>query len=146
MSLKKLELLKYQIIVLLNLKKASNRNLAVNMRNQQIQFCNAIVLKIFDIAKKFAIDKSWRSCFLAGKEFYARYLLQNSSQFKLLKKFGEKLVRNLEKFFGGNSINPSWLVVFNKIINLFSLGTLDWDTGCYVTLNHVLSYLKKLII
>lgn len=57
-SLKKLVSLRHQIMAPLNPKKASNGELAINRRNQWIQFCNTVVLKAFDIARKFAMDKS----------------------------------------------------------------------------------------
>lgn len=90
------------------------------------------------------MDKGWRSCSLAGEEPRARYLLQNSSQFESLKEIRKALARNLERFSGGNSANPSWIVVFDEATNLFTPGTPDLDTGRYVALNRVLSCLKEL--
>lgn len=56
------------------------------------------------------------------------------------------LAKNLERFSEDNSINPSWIVIFDKATNLFTLGTYDLDIGYYVALNHVLSFLKELSI
>lgn len=92
-------------MVLLNLKKISNRDLTINRYDQQIRFCDIIDLKASDVVKKFAIDKGWRSCFLAEDEFCVYYLLQNSSQFESLKKIGKALVRNLKRFSRDKSIN-----------------------------------------
>ncbi len=143
-SLKKLASLRHQIMAPLNPKEASNGDLAVNRRDQRIRFCDAVVSRASDYARKFAMDKGWRSCFLAGEELRARYLLQNSSQFESLKEIGKALARNLERFSGGNSANPSWIVVFDEATNLFTPGTPDLDTGRYVALNRVLSCLKEL--
>ena len=60
------------------------------------------------------------------------------------------LVKNLERFFGDNSINLSLIVVFDKATNLFIPGISDLeipdlDTGCYIAFNHILNYLKKLL-
>ena len=56
-SLKKLASLKYQIMALMNPKKASNRDLAINRHNQLIQFYNTVVSRMSDVDKKFAMDK-----------------------------------------------------------------------------------------
>lgn len=151
LSLKKLVSFKYQIIVLLNLKKVSNRDLTINKRNQRISFCNTVVLKVFDIAKEFAMDKGQKSCFLIGEKLYIYYLLQNSFQFKSLKEIGKALVRNLKRFSGSNNANLSQIVIFNKVTNLFTLktpdlGTFDLDISCYIAFNCILSYFKKLSI
>lgn len=138
-------------MVLLNPKEALNGELAINGCNQWIQFCNKVVLEVSDVAREFAIDKSWRNCFLAGEQLCTRYLLQNSFQFILLKKIGKVLVKNLERFSGGNSTNLGRIIIFDKSINLltpkiFDLRNFDLNTGCYVALNCILSCLKKLPI
>lgn len=107
------------------------------------------------------MDKSWRSCFLAEEELRAYYLLQNSSKFKSLKEIDKALAKNLERFSGRNSANPDWIVIFDKATNLFileasglkkpnfktpDLRTPDLNIGCYIIINHVLSYLKKFSI
>ena len=45
-------------MVTLNFKKAPNRDQAINRRNQQIRFYGAVVLRAFDVAREFAMDKS----------------------------------------------------------------------------------------
>lgn len=58
MSLKKFASLRHQIIAPLNLNKASNRDLAINRHDQQIQFCNIVISKMSNVIRKFAMDKS----------------------------------------------------------------------------------------
>ena len=91
----------------LNSKKILNRDLAVNKHDQQIRFCNTIVLKASDVARKFAIDKNWKSCFLIKEKFCACYLLQNFSQFILFKKIDKVRAKNLKRFSRGKSANLS---------------------------------------
>lgn len=105
-------------------------------------------MKASDIARELAMDKGWRNCFLAGEKLCTYYLLRNFSQFESFKEISKALVRNLEKIFGSNSANPSWIIIFDKAINLFTPGTLDLenlnlDTNCYVASNHILNCLKK---
>lgn len=58
---------------IINPKEASNGDLAINRRNQQIQFCDVIISRAFDVIIEFAIYKSWRSCFLVGEEICTHY-------------------------------------------------------------------------
>lgn len=142
--MKKLASLRYQIMAVLNLNKALNKNLAINRHDQRIWFRDIIVLKISDIDREFAMNKGWRSCFLTEDELRIYYLLQNSSRFKLFKEIGKVLAIKEERFSGGNSANPSWIIVFDEATNLFTWKTPDLDTSRYITLNNILSCLKKL--
>lgn len=59
------------------------------------------------------------------------------------------MASNLEKFSESNNVNPSLIIVFNKAINLFiskttAFATANLDINYYITLNCMLSYLKKL--
>ena len=150
-SLKKLISFKHQIMAPLNPKEALNGDMAINRHDQRIQFHNAICLKTSNITRKFVMDKGQRSCFLVREELCAYYLLQNFFQFKSLKKVGKALAKNLEKFFGSNSVTLSQIIAFNKATNLFTLETPDLktfnlDTSCYVALHCILNCLKELPI
>lgn len=146
LSLKKLAYLRHQIMAPLDPNEESTGDPADNRRDQRIKFCNAVVSRASVVVKNFAMDKSWRSYFLARNELSIRHLIQNSSQFESLKEIGKALAGNLERFSGGNSADPRWIVVFDEATNLFSPGTPDFNTACYVALNHVLSCLKELPI
>lgn len=61
------------------------------------------------------------------------------------------LVKNLERFSRDNSVNPGWIIVFDKATNLFTpetldMGTPDLDTNHYIVLNYIFSCLKELSI
>lgn len=45
-------------MALLDPNKASIKDVANNKRNQQIRFCNVVVLRASNVARKFAIDKN----------------------------------------------------------------------------------------
>lgn len=126
--------------------KTLTGDLADNRCNQRIRFFNAVVSKVFDAAREFAIDKEWRNYFLARNKLCICQLIQNSFQFELLSKISKALISKLEKFSESDSANPRLIIVFDKATNLFTpiFGTADLDTSCYVALNCVLSYLKKL--
>lgn len=96
------------------------------------------------------MDKGWRDYFLARNKLRICHLIQNSFQFKLLNKIGKVLASKLEKFSKSNSANPSLIIIFDEVTNLFTLrtaafGTADLNIGCYIALNRVLSSFKKLL-
>lgn len=45
-------------MILLNPKEASNGDLVIDRRNQQMRFCNTVVLGMSDVAREFTIDKN----------------------------------------------------------------------------------------
>ncbi|MCJ1347933.1 hypothetical protein MMC31_006163, partial [Peltigera leucophlebia] len=118
LSLKDLAFIRHQIMAPLDPNEASTGDLADNRRNQRIRFCDAVVSRASDVARKFAMDKGWRDCFLARNELRVRHLIQNSSQFESLSKIGKALASNLEKFSGSDSANPSLIIVFDEATNL----------------------------
>lgn len=131
LSLENVASIRHQMMAPLDPNEALTGDLIDNRRNQRIEFCNAVVLRASYVARKFAMNRRWRDCFIAGNELNVRHLIQNSSQFKSLKKIGKMLASNLENFSRGISADPSLIVVFDEATNLFSPSIadfrFDWD-------------------
>lgn len=110
-----------------------------------------MVSKIFNIIKKFAINKNWKDCFFTVNKLYICYLTQNFFLFEIFNKIGKVLISNIKKNFKSNNANISLIIIFNKVTNLFTLkivifGTTNFDISYYIVLNYILNYLKKKFI
>lgn len=148
LSLENVTSIRHQMMASLDPNKASTGKL---IDRRRIEFCNAVVLRASQIPRQFAMENRWRNCFIARNKLDVCHLIQKSPQFKSLNTIGKMLASNLENFSRGDNADLSLIVIFDKATNLFSpsitnSGIPDFDTERYVTLNCVLSCLKKLFI